>query len=178
MIRLFAALSIPSEIGAPLTKRQVGLADARWRPMDAFHITLRFVGDVPQNQARDLDAELSSVSGPALDLQLQGVGAFGEGAEIHAVWAGVVDNRALRHLARRCETAARRAGLKAETRAYRPHVTLAYLRRPDPAAVANWIAENNLLKSPTFRVEKFGLYSSWRTRDGSAYRLETEYPLG
>jgi 2'-5' RNA ligase len=89
----------------------------------------------------------------------------------------VQDNAALRQLAARCETAARRAGLKPEQRAYRPHVTLAYLRRPDPARVAAWIQGHNLLKSPPFRVASFGLYSSWQGPEGSVYRLEREYPF-
>jgi hypothetical protein len=29
--------------------------------------------------------------------------------------------------------------------------------------VAAWIQANNLLRSPPFRVDRFGLYSSWRT---------------
>ena len=117
------------------------------------------------------------VGGGPLELSLAGVGAFGEGADIHAVWAGVEENEGLKRLARACEIAARRAGLKAETRAYKPHVTLAYLRRPDPAEVAAWIQANNLLRTEPFRITSFGLYSSWRSDQGSWYRLEREYPL-
>jgi len=108
---------------------------------------------------------------------LAGVGAFGEGEDIHAVWAGVEDNAALRRLASRCETAARRAGLTPDRRAWKPHVTLAYLRRPDPACVAAWIQGHTLLKSPPFRITTFGLYSSRLGAGGSRYRLEREYQL-
>jgi len=178
MIRLFAALSIPPEIGAALLPRQHGLAGARWRPQEAFHITLRFFGELREDVAADLDEELAQVSGEPLEVALAGAGAFGEGEDIHAVWAGVAPNPALDRLAARCEAAARKAGLKPETRKYLPHVTLAYLRRPDPAAVAAWIQANNLLKSPEFRIERFGLYSSWRTSETSAYTLERDYVLG
>jgi 2'-5' RNA ligase len=177
MLRLFAALALPPDIGAGLLRRQQGLDEARWRPLEALHITLRFFGEVREDVARDLDGELAGVAVGALDLELEGVGAFGEGPDIHAIWAGVAENPRLRRLARGCETAARRAGLKPETRTYKPHVTLAYLRRPNPDDVARWIQANNLLKSPGFRAEAFGLYSSWRTKEGSAYRLEAEYPL-
>lgn len=177
MLRLFAAVAIPEEIGRPLVRRQQGLPGARWRPIEAFHITLRFFGDVREDIAVDLDTELAGVSARPLTLMLEGAGAFGEGADIHAVWAGVAENADLRHLARSAETAARRAGLKPETRSYRPHVTLAYLRRPEPPQVAAWIQSHNLLKSPPFMATTFGLYSSWRTDEGSAYRLEREYPL-
>ena len=40
MIRLFAALSIPTEIGTNLQSRQVGIGSARWRPLEALHVTL------------------------------------------------------------------------------------------------------------------------------------------
>ena len=178
MIRLFAAVAVPEHIGEGLLRHQTGLDDARWRPMDAFHITLRFFGDIPENQAQDLDPELSVVGGTPFDLTLSGVGAFGEGADIHAIWAGVEENPAVRRLAARCESAARRAGLKPDSRSYKPHVTLAYLRRPDPAKVAAWIQAHNLLKSPSFRVMGFGLFSSWQTDAGSTYREEAHYPLG
>ena len=136
MIRLFAAVAVPEHIGEGLVRHQAGPDGARWRPVEAFHITLRFAGDLPENQADDFQSELSVVGGRPFDLTLAGVGAFGEGQDIHAVWAGVEDSADLRRLAKACETAARRAGLAADTRAYKPHVTLAYLRRPDPAKVA------------------------------------------
>jgi 2'-5' RNA ligase len=177
MIRLFAALAVPDDIGEALQRRQQGLPGARWRPLEALHITLRFFGEVREDVADDLDAELSTVSGAPFELMLEGAGSFGEAEEIRAVWAGVADSPALRQLAARCEAAARRSGLKPEQRAYRPHVTLAYTRRPDPARVAAWIQGHNLLKSPPFRVDRFGLYSSWQGPDGSVYRLEREYLL-
>lgn len=177
MIRLFAALAVPPEIGRALQARQTGIDGARWRPLEALHITLRFYGEVRQDIARDLDSELMRVSGRPFAIRLEGAGAFGEGPELDAVWAGVAESPELRRLADACETAARRAGLKPEKRAYRPHVTLAYLRHPDPAQVAAWIQANNLLKSPEIGVAGFGLYSSHMGGEGSHYRLEAEYGL-
>ena len=177
MIRLFTAIAIPPDIGEGLLSRQHGIEGARWRPLEAFHITLRFIGDVAENVADDLDEALMQIDAPAFDLTLAGVGHFGEGADIHAVWAGVEDNAPLRRLQKANESAARAAELKPETRLYRPHVTLAYLKKPAVPEVGAWIQTNNLLHSPAFHVDRFGLYSSWRTRDGSTYRLEREYPL-
>ena len=177
MIRLFTAIALPPGIGEGLLSRQHGIEGARWRPLEAFHITLRFIGDVPENVADDLDEALMEIEAPAFDLTLAGVGHFGEGADIHAVWAGVEDSAPLRRLQKANESAARAAGLKPETRVYAPHVTLAYLKRPAVPEVGAWIQSHNLLKSPSFHVDRFGLYSSWRTSEGSAYRLERVYPL-
>jgi 2'-5' RNA ligase len=177
MIRLFAALAVPDEIAQSLARRQTGLDGARWRAAGQLHVTLRFFGEVREDVARDLDAELSTLGGGPFDIVLEGVGAFGEGADIHTIWAGVAENPQLRRLAKACETAARRAGLKPDGRNYRPHLTLAYLRHPDPARVAAWIQANNLLKSPPIRIDRFGLYSSFLASDGAQYRLEAEYAL-
>jgi 2'-5' RNA ligase len=177
MIRLFAALPIPREIGQALAPRQTGVEAARWRPLEAMHLTLRFFGELREDVARDLDGELAAIRIRAFDLELAGAGAFGDGPDIHAIWAGVVESDPLSRLAKACESAARRAGLKPEGRHYRPHVTLAYLRHADPAEVARWIQANNLLKSPPIRVESFGLYSSFLGSEQAHYRLEAEYPL-
>jgi RNA 2',3'-cyclic 3'-phosphodiesterase len=177
MIRLFAALPLPAEIGQALARRQAGIENARWRPLESLHVTLRFFGEVREDVGRDLDAELAAIDGEPFDIVLEGAGSFGDGAEIHAVWAGVAESPALARLAGACETAARRAGLKAEKRRYRPHVTLAYLRHADPAEVAAWIQANNLLKSPPIRVESFALFSSRLGGEGASYRIEAEYPL-
>lgn len=177
MIRLFAALSVPPEIGRSLQARQVGIEGARWRPLEALHVTLRFFGEIRQDIARDLDSELMGVGGRPFEIGLEGAGSFGDASDINAVWAGVADNPELRRLAEACEGAARRAGLKPEKRNYKPHVTLAYLRHADPGQVAAWIQANNLLKSPPITVDRFGLYSSILGREGSHYRLEAEYLL-
>lgn len=177
MIRLFAAIAVPEEIGEPLLGRQHGLPGARWRPLEAFHITLRFYGDVQERVAEDLDLELERITSAPFGLTLDSVGAFGEGPDIHAVWAGVAESEPLRVLAGRCEAAARRAKMSADSRAYRPHLTMAYLRRPDPADVAAWIQANALLRSPPFAVDRFGLYSTHQTSEGSRYVLEREYRL-
>lgn len=177
MIRLFAALALPDPVARCLAPSQCGLAGARWRPAEALHVTLRFFGDVTETQAEDLDGELAKVTGKPLTLTLAGVGAFNEGERITAVWTGVQDHEALKGLANRCEAAARRAGLKPETRKYTPHVTLAYLGRSDPVAVSAWLATHALLKSEPFTISQFGLYSSWQTSEGSRYTAERIYRL-
>lgn len=177
MIRLFAALSLPEAICTPLLARQTGLAGARWRPQEAFHITLRFVGEIREDLARDLDLELEQIVLPSMNLRLDGVGAFGEGREIHAVWAGVSESPELSRLNKACERACRTVGIEADGRKYRPHVTLAYLRHPDPVDVAAWLETHALLKSEPFEVSRFGLYSSQLSPQGSRYRLEQTYDL-
>jgi 2'-5' RNA ligase len=177
MIRLFAALPVPPEIAEGLARRQEGVPGARWSPAENLHITLRFFGELTETTAADLDEALGGIGGSPFEIELAGVGAFGEALDVRNLWAGVAPNAALTQLSKRCETAARRCGLKPETRVFRPHVTLAYLKRAPAHRVAAWIADHNLLSSPSWRARAFGLYSSWRSEDGSRYELERTYPL-
>jgi 2'-5' RNA ligase len=178
MIRLFAALEVPPDIGEGLARRQQGLPGARWRPIESLHVTLRFFGEVAEPVAAELDSALARVEGAPFEVALEGVGHFGEGRQITTLWAGVRESEPLRQLAGRCEAAARRAGLKPDGRAFKPHVTLAYLKKNVAQdRVAAWIANHNLLASPSWRATWFGLYSSWRSAEGSRYDLEREYPL-
>lgn len=177
MIRLFVAIAAPHEVALALKSLARGVPGARWGPRENLHITLRFIGEVSEAAAEDLDSALSAVTAPPFDVALAGVGYFGDDGGVSALWAGVEAGEALTILRGRCESAARRAGLKPDTRAWKPHVTLAYLSGAEPAKVAAWTQTHNLLRVPPFAVERFGLYSSWRTRAGSVYRLERSYAL-
>lgn len=178
MIRLFAAIDVPPEIGEELKGRQTGVPGARWRDAESLHLTLAFYGEIPETAAAELDDALGEVRSAPFDLKLEGVGAFGEGRRLNAIWAGVAESEPLRVLAGRCEKAGRKAGVKMEARRYKPHVTLAYLRGGvDPEKVAAWIGDNNLLASSPWRVGGFSLYSSWRSIEGSRYDLERDFPL-
>lgn len=179
MIRLFTALSVPDEVAEALARRQTGLPGAKWRTADQLHITLAFHGEIDERQADDLSVELErAATGGPFEIALSGVGAFGDGHRTRAIWAGVEANERLPVLAGRCRAAAERAAIRMERRDYRPHLTLAYLKpQADPDRIGAWIAEHNLLHSPPFRIDRFGLYSSVLTHDGSRYDLEREYLL-
>lgn len=177
MIRLFAAVAVPEAAAELLAPLAGGVPGARWSPPENLHITLRFAGEVTESVAEDFDSALSAVSVPAFEVCLAGVGSFSDRLAPHALWAGVEASEVLTRLRGRCEAAARQAGMKPDTRAWKPHVTLAYLNGAEPSRVAAWTSAHNLLRVPPFRAEAFGLYSSWRTRSGSVYRLERRYPL-
>ena len=106
------------------------------------------------------------------------MGAFGDDYRSHTLWAGLEPNERLNVLAGRCRAAAERAGVRMEPRVYRPHVTLAYLKtQTNPDRIGAWITGHNLLHSPPIRIDRFGLWSSVLTDDGSHYELEREYLL-
>jgi RNA 2',3'-cyclic 3'-phosphodiesterase len=178
MLKLFAALPLPDHIADAAVAAQRGFDGARWSPRENLHITLRFIGDVDERKAEDIDAELGAIRVAPFELALQGAGFFGH-EEPHAMWFGVAANDSLAALQRACERACRRAGLEALPRAYTPHVTVCYLpRHLELAPVIAYQQRHALISSPSWIADRFYLYSSATQGPGpSRYRIEAEYPL-
>ena len=141
-----------------------------------MHLTLRFIGEVDGREARDLNEVLSGIDAPTFELQLHGVGQFGN-KQPHTLWAAARPNDLLDHLQRKVDTAIRRIGQPLDAHKFTPHVTLGRLRHPDLDKVREWLVEHALATSPKFSVSAFCLYSSKLTSDGSIYRVEQSYPL-
>ncbi|NOT40238.1 MAG: RNA 2',3'-cyclic phosphodiesterase [Alphaproteobacteria bacterium] len=176
MIRLFAAIEIPGTVRTRLSFLQGGVPGARWSPAENMHLTLRFIGEVDEATANDIDDVLSGLHAPAFELTLKGAGEFG-GRDPHALWVGVAPNEALMRLAAKVESGLQRMGLQAETRKYAPHVTLARLRDAPIAKVREFLAAHALFDSGPFAVSGFTLFSSHGSSNGSLYRPERRYAL-
>ncbi len=165
MIRLFTALEVPDEVAERLMRLQRGLDGARWIERPDFHITLRFMGDVPEDVADDIDEALSEIPMAPFDVELEGLGEFG-GKRPHTLYAGVKPSEPLRILQGRHESAMRRVGLKPETRNFTPHVTIARLNRVETDAAYSFIRANSPFVAPSFTVEQFTLFSAKASTGG------------
>lgn len=175
-MRLFVALPIPDSVARGLLMMQGGVPGARWQAREQLHLTLRFIGEVDGRDASDLDEVLSGIDAPAFDLQMHGVGQFGN-KQPHSLWAAARPNDLLDHLQRKVDTAIRRIGQPQDAHKFTPHVTLGRLRHPDLDKVREWLVTHALATSPEFAVDRFCLYSSRLTSNGSIYRIEQEYSL-
>jgi 2'-5' RNA ligase len=200
-MRLFVALAIPAPVAQSIMLIQGGVPGARWQTREQLHLTLRFIGEVENRDAAMLDDALAGIEAPGFDLQLHGVGQFGnkehrpgkvgarQGARTgfpsgrattinsHALWAAARPSDALDHLQRKVDNAIRRVGQPQDAHKFTPHVTVARLRNPQPGKVIEWLTHHALFTSPIFAVSAFQLYSSRLTSDGSVYAVECDYPL-
>jgi 2'-5' RNA ligase len=178
-MRLFVALDLPWGLREALTGLARGLAGVRWVAPENYHITLRFIGEVPGHTAEEIDLALAALRGRGFSLELSGVGVMEKGGRVVALWAGVQRNPALEHLRGKVETALQRAGLEPERRRFMPHVTLARLgENPAEPKLAAWVQAHNLFRSAPVQVGHFTLFSSQLGREQSVYTPEVEYQLG
>lgn len=177
MIRLFVALPLPFDIRQELASLASGVPGARWVPEENFHITLRFVGDVPQTTAADIDSMLAGIRAPGFQIRLGGVGHFGPLRKARSLWVGVQRDSALQHLRDKIESAVVRAGLRREPRKFVPHVTLARIKGETGHHLANFLAGNSLYRSGPIEIDRFVLYASHLGGEGSVYEELADYDL-
>ena len=160
MPRLFTGIEIPEPIRLELMRLQSGLENASWIAPENFHITLRFIGDIDEDQADEFLGFLQMIDWPPFEIKLGEIGSFG-GRKPRAVWIGVAPSTALAGLHHAHEMAAQKSGLKPETRNFTPHITLARLRHTTPEATARYIEQHSAMAPArsrnqplTFTVER------------------------
>jgi 2'-5' RNA ligase len=176
-VRLFVALDLPSSLRTRLSWMAGGLPGARWVPPENYHVTLRFIGELPGWRAEEVDHALAGLRAPGFELQLAGVGTFAKGGKVNALWVGVERNPALDHLQAKVETALQRAGIESERRRFNPHVTLARMDGVPEGKIASWVQGHNLFRSDKVPVEHFTLFRSRLGKEQAVYEAEVEYPL-
>ena len=176
MLRLFVGIEFPPELKLRLSMLETGIPGAKWVDAGNFHLTLRFIGEVDEGIAADIDEALSRVRARRFTLQLAGTGTFG-GGKPRALWVGVERNPELVALHDKIEQALIRIGLEPEPRKFAPHVTLARLRDPALGQLGDFLAAHAQFRAAPLPVEQFSLIASFPTKAGSIYEDQAEYPL-
>ena len=177
MLRLFVALEIPNEVRRAIASIGTGLPDARWVAPENLHITLRFIGEVEEYVAEEIDAELVGIRACPFTVALSGLGCFESRNRVRAVWARVVGGEELSQLQRSIELALRRAGLAPDTHKFVPHVTLTRLRQVPVDEVVPYLQLHGDFRSVPMVADRFTLFRSHLGRSGSHYEPLTLYPL-
>ena len=177
MIRLFVALDLPWSLRERLIGLTGGLPGARWVPAENYHLTLRFIGEVPAWRAEEVDHALGALRTRGFDLTLAGLGLFEKAGRSSALWVGVERNPGLDHLRGKIETALQRAGLEPERRRFNPHVTLARVDSVPQERLASYLQAHNLFRAEPLPVKHFTLFSSRLGKEASVYTAEAEYGL-
>jgi RNA 2',3'-cyclic 3'-phosphodiesterase len=177
MPRLFAGLEVPSHVTSILSMLRGGLHGARWVEPCDYHITLRFIGDIGNRQAAEIDSLLAEVNRGPFPLRIAGLGSFG-GNNPHSIYAAVEPNRALEALQNEVDRLVRACGVAPDKRRFQPHVTLARVRGATSLDVADYLACRGWFPSQPYVADRFVLYSARASTGGGPYIVEADYPLG
>ena len=178
MPRIFTGLEIPETVAQTLSMLRGGLPGARWIDPENYHLTLRFIGDVDDQTAREVASLLGRVRRGADRAALRRAvvvrrppaarGDRDAGADAGADGAA---GRA------RAADAARRA------RAGGPQIhaachARAAARSRRAAQVADYLATRALIAPLPFTVSRFVLFSSRASVGGGPYVVEAGLSAG
>jgi RNA 2',3'-cyclic 3'-phosphodiesterase len=189
-LRLFVAIALPEAVRSEILRAQrelqplVPRAVARWTRPDQFHLTLRFLGNVPTDAVEDLKRSVDAVcrNTPPLLLRAQGVGFFPNPRSPRVIWAGINDigNR-LVDLQKRIETAVSPFSPEAGEKNFAGHVTLGRLKNPKPSDTRGMAARAQLYETQIFgnwTAEEVEIIRSELSSGGASYTSLAVFRLG
>ena len=128
-IRAFVAIEPGETIRVTLSDLQQRLkrtgADLSWVRPDSIHLTLAFLGELPEDQVEPLKAALdAAVIEKTFDFNLAGIGTFGKLQHPSVLWAGITPCPQLERLHQQTTEALGTAGVKFDDKTFSPHLTL------------------------------------------------------
>lgn len=170
-LRLFVAVDVPRPV----------VPDLPPGPGASDHITLRFLGDVPEERVGPLGHALERALSGATSVRatFQGLGAFPSPARPRVVWVGVTDGRAgLEDLARRVEGAMAAIGLPPADHPFTPHVSVRRIRPGSDVARLRTLLESHAhTVFGTTTLDAVLLKSSLLGREGAQHSTLLRVPL-
>ena len=139
----------------------------RWTPAHLWHVTLAFMGDVPEPLVDDVVDAVAHVAArhQPIPLRLSGAGVFPSPDSARVMWMDVhadVDGglARLESLALGVRRACGRIGASPAGGPYRPHLTLARSRRPFEAT--QWLRVMDAYAGPAWTADEVTVFVSHR----------------
>src|SRR5262245_47004806 len=184
MPRLFVALDIGSTARNLIADEQERLAETmrasaiRWTKRDQLHITLVFVGEVPEERAGAIVAAMRDpLPHPSFRFALGGLGAFPPRGAALARWIGVKSGAEQVILVQALVTERlEMLGVERERRPFSPHLTLARWRDSRPSDRPRTTTSSPATIA-SVDAQAVTLFQSRVTSAGSTYTVLVECPL-
>jgi 2'-5' RNA ligase len=180
-IRSFIAIELPDELGTWLARLQDRLkADkspgVKWVDPHGIHLTLKFLGNVATDKTDAITSGMEAASRgiSPFNLTIKGLGVFPNLRRVQVVWVGISGEVArLSQLQQNIEANLAKLGFAPESRAFKPHLTLARLRNqtlPDARQkLGQFISDMKFEETYPFEVSVISLMKSQLTREGAIY---------
>jgi 2'-5' RNA ligase len=188
-LRTFIAVDIPpttlqsiQQKVDPLRK-DIGNSIVRWVPIQNFHLTLKFLGDISQDNIDTLTRILRTEADSCqqFDMHINGLGSFPNSKRPRVLFIGIQAPAELEALQRGIDSATDKLGYKSESRGFSPHLTIGRVREnataTDQQRIRKALDEIKIDSLGTARVDSVHLYKSELKPSGSVYTKLFSAPL-
>ncbi len=188
-LRSFIAAEIDVPIKEKIIQVMKGFKDKvhegiRWVSDENIHLTLKYFGDIQQDNLTILADALQSacISIPPFKIQLADLGAFPDHHRPRVVWIGVKENVELVNLAGVIENLAIKSGVKAEDRAFSAHITLGRVARSadylDILKIGETVSSTKVGEVGIQTIHELIIFKSDLQQDGPVYTKIHTLKLG
>lgn len=184
-MRLFVAFDVPDpqkmSIEKAIQPLRLRLPKARWTSREAWHVTLKFLGEVTEDRLAEVREiiDASALASTPTPTRLTDVGSFPSPKRARVLWVGLEDAQSvMAGIARSMEEAFTTAGFRREGRELHPHLTIARFR-------VTQLIEDVLLETGPFQLDRLPfevgeivLYRSHLSPKGATYEALEHFHLG
>ncbi len=201
MIRTFLAVELPASLTQAIAQVQADVRNRisrelspgmriQWVRPTAIHLTVKFLGDIPENHVGDLQSVVGEAIRPLVPftVDVAGLCVFPDLRAPRVLWLGLSSRSsegrpttALSHLAATVEHCVEGLGYPPESRPFNPHLTLARIKE-GAKEVGRVLARIGLLDGDVqlgqLDVRTVALMQSELRPSGSVYTKLWEVPLG
>ncbi|MDY0261475.1 RNA 2',3'-cyclic phosphodiesterase [Syntrophotalea acetylenica] len=181
-LRAFIAMPLEGTVFDRIVNLQRELATrlptVRWVSPETLHLTLAFLGDIPEESLEKIGTSMLSIGdifAPA-EVRIGGLGAFPDLKRPRVVWLGLQGDEALRNLHTAVTGMLSRLQMPPDDKPFRPHLTLGRCRQPDPA-IGRQLAPFLDRQCGQLRLTRLILYESRLTPRGAIHLPRRETPL-
>ena len=195
-MRIFIALDIDDSIRERIARFVEGVhgfaPDVRWVRPESMHVTLKFIGEKPEQAVSEIQRALEGIEANAVDTRFRGYGFFPTAKAARVFWIGIEAGLDLAPLAAKVDIKMASLGIPKEEHAFSPHLTLARAggrsgsprgHKDDGPNRGFQKLQEKLNAMPaldfgTMTARAFFLYQSQLSQGGSRYTKLSAFALG
>ncbi len=176
-MRTFVAIDLEPEIKKNLSKFIQKLdshnPNIRWTKNQGMHLTLKFIGEIPDEREDDIKSVLMDISlkHARFPLKLAGTGTFPpRSRHPRILWLGIEENPKLRSVQNDVESKLEKMSIPREKRKFHPHLTLGRVKSShNIAPVLEKLTENINTEFGKMEVTEVTLFKSTLKPSGAEY---------
>lgn len=181
--RTFIAFEVGNDVkarAADLIKRlKKAEADVRWVAPQNMHITLKFLGDVPNVEIPDLCRHVAEAVADIepFEINFVSAGAFPENDRPKTLWIGIGPGEGFDQLAALNNAIEdrlhREMGFPKERRRFQPHLTIGRVNSIGPAqrALGEIVQQNLDFEASNAEVDEILVFASYLEKAGPTYNV-------
>ena len=151
-------------------------ADLKLVETENVHLTLKFLGEIPESRAREVSEVVREMSFQPFSFKVEEVGVFPSTSRPNVVWAGITEGVSeLAKIFDELDAKLSRLGFERERRRFSPHLTICRVRSGrNRAQLVGVIAELREMVFGYVNVDRIVLKRSVLTRQGPVYSTLAE----